>query len=35
MSGPKITIDLERIERNARAVVTACGKAGIEIFGVT
>jgi predicted amino acid racemase/arginase family enzyme len=35
MSGPKITIDLERIERNARAVVSACGKAGIEIFGVT
>ena len=35
MSGPKITIDLERIERNARAVVSACGKTGIEIFGVT
>jgi predicted amino acid racemase/arginase family enzyme len=35
MFGPKITIDLERIERNARAVVTACGKAAIEVFGVT
>ncbi|MCI0431825.1 MAG: alanine racemase, partial [Rhodospirillales bacterium] len=35
MSGPKITIDLERIERNARAVVSACGRAGIELFGVT
>ena len=35
MSGPKITIDLERIERNARAVVSACAKAGIEVFGVT
>ena len=35
MSGPRITIDLERIERNAKAVVTACGRAGIEVFGVT
>ncbi len=35
MSGPKITIDLERIERNARTVVLACGSAGIEVFGVT
>ena len=35
MSGPKITIDLERIERNARTVVAACAGAGIEVFGVT
>lgn len=35
MSGPKITIDLERIERNARTVVETCRKAGIDVFGVT
>ena len=34
-SGPTVTIDLERIERNARTVVAECGKYGIEIFGVT
>lgn len=35
MSGPQVTIDLERIERNARTVVSWCGKAGISTFGVT
>jgi predicted amino acid racemase/arginase family enzyme len=35
MSGPRVTIDLDRIERNARAVVAACREAGIEVFGVT
>lgn len=35
MPGPKITIDLEKIERNAATVVTACRKSGIEVFGVT
>ena len=35
MSGPFVTIDLETIERNARAVVAACAKSGIEVFGVT
>ncbi len=35
MSGPIITIDLERIERNARTVVAECGRHGIEVFGVT
>ena len=35
MPGPKITIDLQKIERNARAVVAACRKSGIEVFGVT
>jgi predicted amino acid racemase len=35
MSGPRVTIDLERIETNARLVVAACRKSGIEVFGVT
>src|SRR5688572_10129511 len=35
MSGPTITIDLNRIERNARTVVAECAKSGIEVFGVT
>jgi len=35
MPGPKITIDLEKIERNARTVVETCRKSGIEVFGVT
>jgi predicted amino acid racemase/arginase family enzyme len=35
MSGPTVTIDLERIERNARTVVAECAKSGIEVFGVT
>jgi predicted amino acid racemase len=35
MPGPRVTIDLQRIERNARTVVAACRKSGIEVFGVT
>ena len=35
MSGPRVTIDLERIERNTRTVVRACRDSGIEVFGVT
>jgi len=35
MSGPKITIDLSRIERNAMAVVKRCAQSGIQVFGVT
>jgi predicted amino acid racemase len=35
MAGPRVTIDLPKIERNARTVVAACRKAGIEVFGVT
>jgi predicted amino acid racemase/arginase family enzyme len=35
MPGPKVTIDLQKIERNARTVVVACRKSGIEVFGVT
>ena len=35
MSGPRVTIDLERIEHNTRTVVRACRDSGIEIFGVT
>jgi predicted amino acid racemase/arginase family enzyme len=35
MSGPEVAIDLGRIERNARAVVTRCAATGIKIFGVT
>lgn len=35
MSGPQVVIDLDRIERNARAVVSRCGQAGIKVFGVT
>ena len=35
MSGPHVTIDLDRIEHNARAVVGRCRAAGIEVFGVT
>ncbi len=35
MAGPKVTIDLEKIERNARTVTAACGRAGIDVFGVT
>src|SRR5262245_61393011 len=35
MSGPHVTVDLEKIERNARTVVAACRKSGIEVFGVT
>ncbi|HUF45923.1 MAG TPA: alanine racemase, partial [Aestuariivirgaceae bacterium] len=35
MAGPQITIDLARIERNARTVVDACRAAKIAVFGVT
>jgi predicted amino acid racemase len=35
MAGPQITIDLARIERNARTVVDACRAAKIGVFGVT
>jgi predicted amino acid racemase/arginase family enzyme len=35
MAGPKVTIDLEKIERNARTVTAACRRAGIDVFGVT
>ena len=35
MSGPQVTIDLDRIERNARAVVARCAQSGIKVFGVT
>ena len=35
MSGPRVTIDLERIEKNARTVAETCRTSGIEIFGVT
>jgi len=35
MSGPQVTIDLERIERNARTVVERCRACGITVFGVT
>ena len=35
MSGPQITIDLSRIERNAKAVVSRCAQSGIQVFGVT
>ena len=35
MSGPQVTVDLDRIERNARAVVARCTEAGISVFGVS
>jgi len=35
MSGPHVTIDLEKIEKNTRTVVSWCEMAGISIFGVT
>lgn len=35
MSGPQLSIDLGRIERNARAVTALCGAHGISVFGVT
>ena len=35
MPGPQITIDLSRIERNAKAVVGRCAQSGIQVFGVT
>jgi predicted amino acid racemase len=35
MAGPRITIDLSRIERNTKAVVARCAQSGIKVFGVT
>ncbi|MGE0210387.1 MAG: alanine racemase [Parvibaculaceae bacterium] len=35
ITGPTLSVDLERIERNARVVVRACSDAGISVFGVT
>ncbi|MCG6894294.1 MAG: arginase family protein [Desulfobacteraceae bacterium] len=33
--GPYVTIDLDKIEHNARTITTLCGKHGIEVCGVT
>lgn len=35
MSDPQVSIDLARIERNARVIVEACRPSGITPFGVT
>jgi predicted amino acid racemase len=35
MTGPSVTIDLARIEHNARVVVDRCAAEGISVFGVT
>jgi len=35
VAGPSVTVDLARIERNARTVVTRCAANGITVFGVT
>jgi ornithine racemase len=35
MAEPRVTIDLDIIERNARAVTEACARYGIGVFGVT
>jgi ornithine racemase len=35
MSGPYITIDLEKITHNARTITRLCGQYGIEVTGVT
>ena len=35
MTGPQVSIDLGRIERNARTVVARCTPAGVKVFGVT
>ncbi len=35
MAGPQVTIDLGRIERNARTIVERCAASGIGVFGVT
>lgn len=35
MAEPRVTIDLDIIERNARAVTEACMRYGISVFGVT
>ena len=35
MPGPQITIDLDRIEKNARVITDRCAEEGIRVFGVT
>jgi arginase len=35
MSGPYVTIDLEKIEENARVITSLCSRYGIEVTGVT
>jgi predicted amino acid racemase len=35
MSGPYVTIDLKKIEHNARVITYLCGRYGIEVTGVT
>ena len=35
MPDPAVTVDLARIERNARTIVSRCRAAGIGVFGVT
>ena len=35
MAEPRVTIDLDIIERNARAVTEACARYGVSVFGVT
>ena len=35
MAGPRVSIDLDRIERNAKTIVDRCRATGIEVFGVT
>jgi predicted amino acid racemase/arginase family enzyme len=35
MSGPQVTIDLGRIEHNAKVIVERCAASGIKVFGVT
>jgi predicted amino acid racemase len=35
VSGPYLTIDLDKIEQNARAVVSLCAEHGIAVTGVT
>ena len=35
MTHPYVTIDLDKIEHNARIVVDLCGAHGIEVAGVT
>ena len=35
MGEPRVTIDLDVIEPNARAVTEACARYGVSVFGVT
>jgi len=35
MSGPYVTIDLEKVQENARTITELCGARGIEVTGVT